>query len=213
IKDVVISAFGLREGLLYARLPPEERSRDPLVEFARAANARNARVPAHAQEMLDWTRLLFEGETAQETRIREASAFFSDVAWRRHPDDRAVGAFNQVVTAPFAGATHRERALIATAIFHRYSGDEDFPRDVRAHDLLGEEDEMLARRIGLAARLAFSLSASAERELPHYPLRVTPTRLLLDVSSRRQRIAGDPVQKRLGTLAALMDRKGEILIG
>src|SRR5205085_1708738 len=71
IKDVVISAFGLREGLLYARLPPEERIRDPLVEFARAANERNARVPAHAQEMLDWTKLLFEGETAQETRIRE----------------------------------------------------------------------------------------------------------------------------------------------
>src|SRR3984885_4052384 len=55
IKDVVISAYGLREGLFYARLSPEERSRDPLVEFARAANARDARVPVHAQEMLDWT--------------------------------------------------------------------------------------------------------------------------------------------------------------
>ena len=133
--------------------------------------------------------------------------------WRRHPDDRAVGAFNQVVTAPFSGATHRERALIGTAIFHRYSGDEDFPRDMHAHDLLDEEDDRLARRIGLAARLAFSLSASAERELPHYPLRMTPTRLLLDVSSRRHRIAGEPVQKRLGALATLVDRKGEILIG
>src|SRR3954467_14085084 len=38
IKDVVISAYGLREGLLYARLSAEERARDPLVDFARAAN-------------------------------------------------------------------------------------------------------------------------------------------------------------------------------
>jgi exopolyphosphatase/guanosine-5'-triphosphate,3'-diphosphate pyrophosphatase len=213
LKDVVVSAYGVREGLLYAGLSPEERVKDPLIEFARATNARISRAPRHAEEMLEWMAPLFPGEKPGDRRIREAICLFSDIGWRRHPDDRAVGAFNQVVTAPFAGATHRERALIATAIFHRYSGDEDFPRDVRAHDLLGEEDEMLARRIGLAARLAFSLSASAERELPHYPLRLTPTRLLLEVSSRRQRIAGDPVQKRLGTLAALMDRKGEILIG
>ncbi|HSM96704.1 MAG TPA: hypothetical protein VLT91_11715, partial [Rhizomicrobium sp.] len=172
-----------------------------------------SRAPGHAEEMYEWMAPLFPGEKEPDRRIRKAICLFSDVGWRRHPDDRAIGAFNQVVTAPFAGATHRERALIATAVFHRYSGDEDFPRDIHAHDLLDEDDERLARRIGLAARLAFSLSASAERELPHYPLRMTPTRLLLDVSARRHRIAGEPVQKRLGALAALVDRKGEILIG
>ena len=72
-----------------------------------------ARVPVHAHEMLGWTAPLFEGESAEMRRMREASAFFSDVAWRRHPDDRAVGAFGQVLTAPFAGASHRARALIA----------------------------------------------------------------------------------------------------
>ena len=34
IKDVVISAYGLREGIFYARLSPEERAKDPLLEFA-----------------------------------------------------------------------------------------------------------------------------------------------------------------------------------
>ena len=38
IKDVVISAYGLREGLFYARLPQDERVKDPLLEFARGAN-------------------------------------------------------------------------------------------------------------------------------------------------------------------------------
>jgi hypothetical protein len=42
---------------------------------------------------------------------------------------------------------------------------------------------------------------------------MTPTRVLLEVSRRREMIAGDPVQKRLGELADLMGRKGEILIG
>ena len=72
LKEVVISAYGLREGLLYARLPPTERARDPLIAFARASNARQARVPAHAQEMFDWTAPLFEGEGGEAARIREA---------------------------------------------------------------------------------------------------------------------------------------------
>jgi exopolyphosphatase/guanosine-5'-triphosphate,3'-diphosphate pyrophosphatase len=71
----------------------------------------------------------------------------------------------------------------------------------------------LARRIGLSARLAFSLSASAVGELQHYKLRLTPTRVLLDVPRRRASIAGEPVQKRMGEVAAILGRKGEILIG
>ena len=213
IKDVVISAYGLREGLLHAQLPPAERAKDPLLEFAAATNSRISRMPAHAQEMYKWMDGLFGHESEDEARIRQAICLFSDMGWRRHPDDRALGAFNQVLTAPFAGASHRERALIATAIFHRYSGDEDFPREIHAHDLLSEEDDRLARHIGLAARLAFALSASAPGELPHYTLRMTPTRVLVEVGRRREPIAGEPVQKRLGALAAALGRKGEILIG
>jgi hypothetical protein len=36
---------------------------------------------------------------------------------------------------------------------------------------------------------------------------------LVDVPRRREMLAGEPVLKRLGTLAASIDRKGEILIG
>ena len=213
IKDVVISAFGLREGLLFAGLSAEERAKDPLVEFARATNGRIARVPGHAQEMLDWTRVLFDGEGAEDTRIREASAFFSDVGWRRHPDDRALGAMGQVLTAPFAGASHRARALIAASVFHRYTGDEDFPPSMGLSGLLDKDDEKRALVLGLAWRFAFSLSASAGGELAHYKLRMTPSKVILEVPSRREAIAGEPVQKRLGVLADALGRKGEILVG
>jgi exopolyphosphatase/guanosine-5'-triphosphate,3'-diphosphate pyrophosphatase len=213
IRDVVISAYGLREGVLFERLPAEERARDPLVEYARAANARTARIAGHAQEMLDWTSVLFEGETGELARVRQASAFFSDVAWRRHPDDRAVGAFGQVLTAPFAGASHRARALIAASVFHRYSGDEDFPQHLALQGLLDKDDEKRALLLGLTWRFAFSLSASAAGELSNYRLRLTPTKVILEVPPRREAIAGEPVQKRLGELADVLGRKGEILVG
>ncbi|HET7086419.1 MAG TPA: Ppx/GppA family phosphatase, partial [Rhizomicrobium sp.] len=207
IKEVVISAYGLREGLLYARLPAEERAKDPLVEFARAANSRNARVPSHAGEMLEWTLPLFEDDSPEMARVREASAFFSDLAWRRHPDDRAAGAFGQVLTAPFAGASHRDRALIAASVFHRYSGDEDFPQHMALAGLLEKDEEKRALLLGLAWRFAFSLSASAAGELANYRLRMTPSKVILDVPSRREAIAGEPVQRRLGELANALGRK------
>ncbi|MGA9796015.1 MAG: Ppx/GppA family phosphatase [Rhizomicrobium sp.] len=213
LADVVVSAYGVREGLLHARLPESERAKDPLIEFAAATNARVSRTPQHAIELFKWMEPLFPGERAEARRIRQAICLFSDIGWRRHPDDRAVGAFNQVVTAPFAGAGHTARALIATAVYHRYSGDEDFPREISAHDLLSNEQDRQALVIGLAARLAFSLSGSAVGELSHYKLRLTPTRVLLEVSRRREPIASEPVQKRLGALAAALDRNGEILIG
>lgn len=213
LKDVNISAYGLREGLLFEKLSAEERARDPLIEFAAATNGRVSRAPAHANEIFDWSTPLFANERSDERRVRQAALLFSDVGWRRHPDDRALGAFQQVLTAPFAGAGHRARAVIAAAVYYRYSGDEDFPRELALGELLSADDTALARRIGLAARLAFSLSASAVGELPHYKLRLTPTRVLLDVPRRRASIAGEPVQKRLGDIAAALGRKGEILIG
>jgi len=213
IDRVVISAYGLREGVLHTQLSVEERAKDPLIEFAIGANRRLSRVPDHAEELFEWMSPLFPGETDEERRVRRAVCLFSDIGWRRHPDDRAIGASNQVAMAQFAGASHRVRALIATAIFHRYSGDEDFPRGITVHNLLNDDDSALAIRLGFAMRLGFALSVSALGELRRDRLRMTPTRVLLEISRRREAIAGEPVQKRLGELAGAFGRKGEILIG
>jgi len=193
-------------------LSAEERAKDPLLAFAAATNARISRTPAHAGEMFEWLSPLFPGESDETSRIRRAVCLFSDIGWRRHPDDRALGTFSQVLTAPFAGADHRARALIATAIFHRYSGDEDYPRDVQLGGLLDPDESMLAVRIGLAARLAFALSGSATGELGRYRLRLTQNRLVLEVPKRRAIMAGDPVQKRLAALTSALGRKSETLI-
>jgi hypothetical protein len=37
--------------------------------------------------------------------------------------------------------------------------------------------------------------------------------VILEVPSKREAIAGEPVQKRLGALAEAFDRRGEILVG
>ncbi len=124
-----------------------------------------------------------------------------------------MGVFSQVLTAPFAGADHRARAVIAASIFHRYSGDEDVPRELALAGLLEKEDELRAKLLGLTWRFAFSLSASAAGELANYRLRLTPAKVVLEVPKKREAIASEPVQKRLGVLADAMGRRGEILVG
>ena len=114
---------------------------------------------------------------------------------------------------PFMGADHRARKFIATAVYHRYSGDEDMPGDLEVPGLLDKQDAERALRIGLAARVAFDLSASASGELANYRLRLTPSKVLLEVPRRRDRVADDTVGKRLWALASAMNRKGEILVG
>ena len=79
--------------------------------------------------------------------------------------------------------------------------------------LLDKDDERQAIRLGLAWRFAFSLSASAAGELGHYRLRLTPAKVVLEVPRKREAIASEPVQKRLGALAEAMDKRGEILVG
>ena len=118
-----------------------------------------------------------------------------------------------MLTAPFAGADHRARALIAASIFHRYSGDEDVPNDLAMAGLLDKDDDKRAKILGLTWRFAFSLSASAAGELASYRLRLTPAKVVLEVPRKREAIASEPVQKRLGELADAMGRRGEILVG
>lgn len=209
-KEVVVCAGGLREGLIYDRLAAEERAKDPLLEFVAGANARLSRTPAHASEAFDWTTPLFPEETADQRRLRRAAFYLSDIGWRRHPDYRAPGSYAEVLNMPYGGVDHRGRAFLATAVFHRYSGYTEVPAHYVTTGLLDRQEELLALRIGLAARLAFDLSGTAPGELENYKLKLLPGRLVLDVPADRAMVADEAVQRRLKNLAAALECKGEI---
>jgi exopolyphosphatase / guanosine-5'-triphosphate,3'-diphosphate pyrophosphatase len=211
-KEVIISANGVREGIVFAKLPPEERAKDPLIDFASIENARHSRAPSHAVEMFNWAAPLFGDENAAAKRLRLAASLLSDLGWRRHPDHRTKGTYEDVLNMPFGGADHRGRAFIATAVYHRYAGGQEMPVAWRLPGMLDKQEEKRALRIGLTARLAFDLSGSAAGELAYYRLRLTPTKVILEVPKRRSAIADDAVGRRLGALGEVMDRNAEIQV-
>jgi exopolyphosphatase / guanosine-5'-triphosphate,3'-diphosphate pyrophosphatase len=211
LKQVVISAYGLREGVFQARLAPEESAKDPLIEFARDVNRRESRMEVHAEELSVWTASLFPQESAAQRRIREAICLFSDCAWRRHPDDRAAGAFQQVLRGAYAAASHSERVVMAAAVFFRYAGDRSLPGGDGLASLLKDDGLALARQIGLAARLAFGISGSLRGVLPQTRLQVVKDALVLQLPASRRALAAEPVNKRLATLADSFGKRPQIV--
>jgi exopolyphosphatase/guanosine-5'-triphosphate,3'-diphosphate pyrophosphatase len=211
-KEVIVSANGVREGIMFSRLSAEERAKDPLIDYATLENARCSRSPAHAMEMFNWASPVFSDETSEFRRLRLAACLLSDLGWRRHPDHRTRGTYEDVLNMPFGGADHRARTFIATAVYHRYAGDQEMADDLRLPGMLDKQDEKRAMRIGLAARLAFDLTASAAGELSYYRLRLTPSKVILEVPKRRSAVADDTISKRMGALGQAMERNAEIQI-
>ncbi|MHA4801778.1 hypothetical protein, partial [Enterococcus faecium] len=82
-----------REGWLYAQLDEAERQRDPLVEAAQMIGLPAARVHNFAPALVQWTAVLFPGETAAEARLRIAACALSDIVWHDNQDLRASESF------------------------------------------------------------------------------------------------------------------------
>lgn len=208
---VTFSAYGLREGHLYDLLSPAERQSDPLITACEDVAERIGRF-GHAEILSGWTAPLFAGEDRASARLRQAACLLSDLGWAEHPDYRAEHAFLRILRMPFAGVDHIERAFLATAIHVRYSGTLDSPILAPARILLKEGALARAHMLGLALRLAHTLTGGAATLLQRTMLRVGDTKLTLLLPEDAGMLFGDSVQRRLDALARTLNRTGEVVV-
>ncbi|MEA3047692.1 MAG: exopolyphosphatase / guanosine-5-triphosphate,3-diphosphate pyrophosphatase, partial [Sphingomonadales bacterium] len=87
-KRLIVSSFGIREGLLYDELPEPVRALDPLIEAAREAGAGLGRFEQHGDMLDAWIAPAFD-DGQKMARLRLAACLLSDIAWAAHPDFRA----------------------------------------------------------------------------------------------------------------------------
>src|SRR5437588_352056 len=80
-KQVIVSALGVREGLLYSLLQPHERTKDALIAAAQDLNLLRSRSPVHGDELIRWTDRFMSSsgldETADEKRYRHAACLLA----------------------------------------------------------------------------------------------------------------------------------------
>jgi exopolyphosphatase/guanosine-5'-triphosphate,3'-diphosphate pyrophosphatase len=210
-KEVVISALGVREGLLYSMLDAEERKKDPLIAAAAELNVLRSRSPAHGEELIAWTDRFMTSsgldETADERRLRHAACLLADIGWRAHPDYRGEQSLNIIANAAFVGIDHPGRTFLALAVFFRHVGLIDEELSPRLRELASTRVLDRARVLGAALRVAYLISASTTRVLPKTPMLVSKGRLVLRFENGHKALAGERVFARLRQLARLIGRE------
>jgi len=214
--EVIISAYGLREGLLYDTLDPADRAQDPLIAGARDMARRLSRHPQMGDEFADWTAPLFRqgevAETEDEARLRHAACLLADIGWYVHPDHRAYHCLSEILYAPFSGVDHEGRLYLARAIYHRHEGKGEPPSLERASMMLPDTLNQRALVLGLALRLAFTMSGATPGILLQTRLSVDTETLRLEVPRPLAALLGETVSKRLNVLAKALERQADIRV-
>jgi exopolyphosphatase/guanosine-5'-triphosphate,3'-diphosphate pyrophosphatase len=200
-RRVIFSASGLREGWFMRRMPREIQDQDPLLSAAYELAARHGRDPSLPPALMEWTQPLFPRETAQAERLREAMCWMSDIGSHDHPEFRAEQAFLRVLRQPGVGLDHHSRAFLALAVALRYEAEADAPFLRPSRLLLDIETANRAEILGIALRLAYTLSAGTKDLLAGTRLRIEGPRLLLLLRENSGVFAGESVIRRLERLA------------
>jgi exopolyphosphatase/guanosine-5'-triphosphate,3'-diphosphate pyrophosphatase len=208
---VVFSAYGLREGHMFDLLSAEERRSDPLLAATTELARRHDRFGA-TDLIASWTDGLFAGEDAAAARLRRAACLLSDLCWDEHPDYRTEHAFLRILRLPIVGTDHFERAFLALVGHARYGGNADDAWVQEVQRLLPGHQVRRSQVLGLALRLAHSLTGGVAALLHRIPIRLTAETLILELPADLAGLDGDVVGRRLQALASALNREWQVVI-
>ena len=198
-RQVVFSAYGIREGWFLQSVPESVRGQDPLMTAVRDDAERLSRDITLPPQLISWTAPLFPYETPPAARMRHAACWLSDTGSHDHPEYRAELTFERTLYAPGA-SDHPTRAFLALALATRYEAEPDAPYLSTARALLDAASIARAELLGGALRLAYTLSAGTPDLLAGATIRLEPGRVVLRLDGPGV-FAGDGVQRRLDRLA------------
>ena len=202
--QLVVSTYGIREGLLYSRLKPSVRRLDPLVEEARDAGGGEHRFGQHGDLLDAWIAPLFDDEP-QMRRLRLASCLLADVAWQANPGFRADRGIEMALHGNWVAVGPAGRVIMAQALCTALGRDR-LP-DPRLPQLCSEKALTRAHCWGVAMRLGQRLSGGVGSVLKRTALNLSNGAVQLSVRRGEEALIGDQVQRRLMRLAEAMGRE------
>ena len=210
-KDIAISSYGIREGLLYEQMPQSVRDRDPLIEACRFAEAKDARLPGFGKKLFRFVAPLFPRADSARIRIIKAACLLHDVSWRAHPDYRAETCFDNATRANLGGLKHSERVFLGLALLHRYKNKREGTRFEDLGGLISEKDtleaEILGKALRFGAMLWMSDTTDDETRLDWRPRKKL---LRLHLTKGSAPLFGEVAEARLASLAASLGGEVEV---
>ena len=206
--EMVVSTYGIREGLLYSKLKPSVRRLDPLTEAARDAGGGEHRFGQHGDLLDSWIAPLFDDAPAMQ-RLRLASCLLADVAWQANAGFRADRAIEMALHGNWVAVRPAERVVMAQALSSSFGRER--LSDPRLRQLCKEEQLSRAHCWGLAMRLGQRLSGGVGSVLKRTSLDTRNGAIQLSVRRGEEALVGDAVERRLLRLAQTLGREAVVV--
>ena len=204
---LVVSSFGIREGLLYDDLEPEEKALDPLIEAAREAGAGLGRFAQHGGLLDRWIAPAFD-DSPRAARLRLAACLLADIGWAAHPDFRAERGVDMALHGNWVAIDAPGRAMLAQALFSSFGGGPALPYPEIAVLCTPEQLER-ASQWGYAMRLGQRLSGGVAAGLERSRLSRGNGTLRLDLNQEDSALLGETVERRHKALANALGLRAE----
>ncbi|MGD9918556.1 MAG: Ppx/GppA family phosphatase [Paenirhodobacter sp.] len=211
-REIDTSSYGIREGLLYEQMPERLRKRDPLVEACRFSEKVMARMPGFGKKLHSFIAPLFGEVPPARYRLHRAACLLHDTTWRTHPDYRAEACFDNVTRANMAALGHEERVFVGLALLHRYKNSRAGSRFEPLFSLLTEAEIQEAEILGKAMRFGAMFSIHDPQDTGQLAYDAKKGVLELRLTKRGAGLFGEVAEARLGSLAASMKARPEIIL-
>jgi exopolyphosphatase / guanosine-5'-triphosphate,3'-diphosphate pyrophosphatase len=205
--ELIVSSFGIREGLLYDDLDARTRALDPLIEAAREAGRGLGRFAEHGALLDRWIAPIFREDDKALARLRLVACLLADVAWQANPDFRAERGIDMALHGNWVGIDGPGRVMIAQALFANFGG-RGFD-DFEVASLCSAQELRRASHWGLAMRLGQRLSGGVAASLERSRLALKDGLLRLELRKGDEALYGETVERRLRSLAVALGKEPE----
>ncbi len=199
---IVVSSYGLREGLVFENMDEATRTIDPLLDSTRRFGRYQSRHGSDGTALYDWLLGAFPKLDKGYKRLLLAACHLSDIGWQANPDFRAERALEVALHGNWVGIDATGRAMLAQSLYTSFGGGSS--RFTNHERLCSYEELDMAIGWGLAIRAGQRLSGGREEILRRSRLAIDGTCLKLELTGDDKDLQGESVQRRIGKLASYL---------
>ncbi|MGB3797871.1 MAG: Ppx/GppA family phosphatase [Alteraurantiacibacter sp.] len=209
-QQLVISAWGLREGVLFSSLSEAARKQDPLLTaVTHFTTPRGADITSATLEAA-WTAEAVDGRDRGSERIRLAATMLAAATSRIEPNLRINHSADWALEKRWVGLDHTGRAMIAQSLRAACGQPKIVPEFLR---MANEDQLQRASAWGLANRLCRRMGAGTRISLLGSALRREGKTLVLRFDESRAHMMADTVETELAKLADWLGLKHKMTVG
>jgi exopolyphosphatase/guanosine-5'-triphosphate,3'-diphosphate pyrophosphatase len=212
-REIDISSYGIREGMLFEAMPEKLKRRDPLIEACRFAEKTQARIPGFGKKLHAFLSPLFPGLPPEKERLYKAACLLHDTTWRAHPDYRAEACFDNATRGNLGGISHPERVFLGLALLHRYKNSREGSRLTPLFALLTPEAIQEAEVLGKAMRFGAMFAVESPEKAGTLRWSAEERALSLDLNPRSKALFGEVARARFMSLAASLKAETRVTVG